>query len=725
MEPRYYQEEAAASVLHDWATDCPDALVVLPTGTGKTFMFTMIAGLVYKPGMRFIVLAHREELVDQPYRTFKKLFVPKHPKVKLGVVRAQKRDYDADVIFCTIQTLSQAGYKPLYEILQHGPISHVIVDETHHIVADTYVGFVERIRCHETWRKEFEQIDVDKQVLIHLEQNSIPEAREVVKRSPSAANNAELNKLKLAADKLTNSIIDRLWMKKEESFPTSIPYIKVNKDLLTLGVTATAFRADEKAVTMMFPKIMDRNRFTYFYPIKKAITDGFLAPMRNYMVKIKDEHKKHQGFFEATNWGELLTAEWFKTQYPDQFEREAGVEILEQVEGLEIKQTLCFFPDIKSSRAWIQFLGEKYGIEGAHVDGTQTLLWDNAKGEMVTAKRSDTLKKFNAGLINILSNVNVLTEGADFPNLEVGIIARATGSLSVYMQMLGRYLRLNPDDPDKVARILHVGFSGMLLRDISSAVGHIPDKKAADDFERKLEEIVGGIKEEDVLCPECGGMLKRVRGTNQYECEECWNIFDAKEVGSKIPDIFAEDGDKAKAGFAAILNLFAETKVAWYKDSNNIWSVGIGTGGSGPYLADRTILIVPPGLIPMRPNGYNVIEIRRPVTHSETVRGYGKWAKTYQKHSYGRPEGAFIGDIRETIEEAVEAAIEKIEQYQEPRLSEKSNGWRTHQASDAQIKKLAQLGVADKPAHSFTKGDAAKLISHHSALQYMRQRSIL
>jgi len=108
---RYYQIEAIGGIFRDWAEGIQAALVSLPTGTGKTRVFTAVSTLAWKPGERLMVIAHTEELVDQPKGVFESLFSPVHPEAKLGIVRAEHRDYSADVIFSTVQTLYQNGYE--------------------------------------------------------------------------------------------------------------------------------------------------------------------------------------------------------------------------------------------------------------------------------------------------------------------------------------------------------------------------------------------------------------------------------------------------------------------------------------------------------------------------------------------------------------------------------------------------------------------------------------
>ena len=67
MQLRYYQEEALGSLIKHFNTKPTDhnPLLVLPTAAGKTIVFSHIIKELSAPGKRFLILAHRQELVSQ------------------------------------------------------------------------------------------------------------------------------------------------------------------------------------------------------------------------------------------------------------------------------------------------------------------------------------------------------------------------------------------------------------------------------------------------------------------------------------------------------------------------------------------------------------------------------------------------------------------------------------------------------------------------------------
>ena len=64
MELRPYQQQAVDSIWHEWET-VNKTLLVLPTGTGKTICFAKVAEEAVRRGKRVLILAHREELLQQ------------------------------------------------------------------------------------------------------------------------------------------------------------------------------------------------------------------------------------------------------------------------------------------------------------------------------------------------------------------------------------------------------------------------------------------------------------------------------------------------------------------------------------------------------------------------------------------------------------------------------------------------------------------------------------
>ena len=65
MNLRPYQNEAKLAILEQWSEGINKVLAVLPTGTGKTILFSAVTEECVRHGKRVLILAHRGELLDQ------------------------------------------------------------------------------------------------------------------------------------------------------------------------------------------------------------------------------------------------------------------------------------------------------------------------------------------------------------------------------------------------------------------------------------------------------------------------------------------------------------------------------------------------------------------------------------------------------------------------------------------------------------------------------------
>src|SRR5205807_68238 len=65
-------------------------------------------------------------------------------------------------------------------------------------------------------------------------------------------------------------------------------------------------------------------------------------------------------------------------------------------------------------------------------------------GDMGTLARRSTLARFARGELDVLTNCEVLTTGFDDPGVSALLMARPTASRTLYVQMVGRGLRLHP-----------------------------------------------------------------------------------------------------------------------------------------------------------------------------------------------------------------------------------------------------------------------------------------
>ena len=138
MKPRPHQEEAVASTIKQ-LQEHGSSLIVMPTGTGKTFVFSEMIRRI--PG-RAMVVAHREELIDQAARTIERV-TGNRPNIEMAEQRSREDLgfglFANPCVVASVQTLN-AKTKHGYRMDKFNPsdFSLLVIDEAHHSIATTY-----------------------------------------------------------------------------------------------------------------------------------------------------------------------------------------------------------------------------------------------------------------------------------------------------------------------------------------------------------------------------------------------------------------------------------------------------------------------------------------------------------------------------------------------------------------------------------------------------------
>ena len=129
MKLRYYQRNAI-DALHSWFDTKPEdpALIALPTAAGKTIIFSHFIKEVFhkNPKARFLIMAHRKELVAQAESKLKSVW----PGAPVGVLAAgmKRFQHNAQILVASRDTL--ASPKRLEKV---GKFDYMIIDEAHNV----------------------------------------------------------------------------------------------------------------------------------------------------------------------------------------------------------------------------------------------------------------------------------------------------------------------------------------------------------------------------------------------------------------------------------------------------------------------------------------------------------------------------------------------------------------------------------------------------------------
>ncbi|MDX2054810.1 MAG: DEAD/DEAH box helicase [Polyangiaceae bacterium] len=341
MEPRQrseltlrpYQKEALSAVLAARRSGVRRMLVCLPTGSGKTVIFSELAKLAQR---QVLVLAHREELLEQAREKLERaLDGAGIVAIERGEQRAGK---NAKVLVCSIRSLHEAR---LAQVLEGRDFGLVIYDECHHAAA--------------------------------------------------ADNRRVLQQLGAFDSQWTGTL---------------------------LGFTATTSRGDGQGLDEIFERIV------YSRSLPEMIEDGFLTPLRGYRISTSADLRRLSG--SGLDFGEDELAEAVDIE-----ERNALVARSIQ-ELARDRRTIVFCVTVQHAMHLAQAMnavGVRTGI---------------VHGAMPRDLRKETLAQFRSGFFQAITNVGVLTEGFDDPEVSCVAMARPTRSAGLYAQCVGRGTRPYP-----------------------------------------------------------------------------------------------------------------------------------------------------------------------------------------------------------------------------------------------------------------------------------------
>ena len=127
-QPRYYQFNAINMTVDAVIKGQDRALLVMATGTGKTYTAFQIIWRLWKAGVkkRILFLADRNALIDQTYVND---FAPF--KDKMTIIRNRKIDKSYEIYLALYQGLTGEGDKDVFKQFSPGFFDLIIVDECH------------------------------------------------------------------------------------------------------------------------------------------------------------------------------------------------------------------------------------------------------------------------------------------------------------------------------------------------------------------------------------------------------------------------------------------------------------------------------------------------------------------------------------------------------------------------------------------------------------------
>lgn len=258
--------------------------------------------------------------------------------------------------------------------------------------------------------------------------------------------------------------------------------LKINPNMRVVGYSASPYRLGHGMITegddVIFDDLIEP------VSIEQLVSDGFLAPLRSKhtdMTLSTDGVKKSGGEFVS---GAL----------------ELAVDTNDNNQAV-VMETIKRASDRK---AWLIFCA---GVNHAHhiadLLNQQGITAACVTGDTPNVERDKIIRDFQSGKIRALTNVNVLTTGFDYPEIDCLVMLRPTMSPGLYYQMAGRGLRIAPNKTD----CLVLDFAGNVSRHGAITCIIPPNKKGKGTGESQTKtcptcsEI---IALQVSICPSCG-----------------------------------------------------------------------------------------------------------------------------------------------------------------------------------------------------------------------------
>lgn len=450
IQLRDYQQELVEKCVTSLKRGFKKPLLVSPTGSGKTCISSELVRRSYNKGKSSIFIVHRQELLRQTYLTYQKNGIT--PAVIQGGVNP---DYTNPMQIASVNTLVRR-----FDVVKEPDI--IFVDEC--FVGDTLVltdhGYKKIRNIKEgdsvyTFNEKecfFEYKPVEKRLKKPLNENLIrinniictenhlfftknnwKKAKDLtvsdyllneyfnfvkIKSITNVKKNNEDYVYDLTVEDNHNYFVNgvlvhncqhqpgSMWARVAERYPNSI----------MVGLTATPCRLDGKPLSKFFDTMIE------VINTKQLIERGYLSPYLYYAPSNIDASELSMSSNGDYSKESLAQASFSARIVGDN---------IEQYKRLAMGKRNVVFA---INRMHAESIKERYLKEGIPAELITGDLDSNSRKKMV--------ERFTTGETKVLVSIDVISEGFDLPTIEVVSLLRPTASTSLYLQQVGRGLRV-------------------------------------------------------------------------------------------------------------------------------------------------------------------------------------------------------------------------------------------------------------------------------------------
>ncbi len=220
-------------------------------------------------------------------------------------------------------------------------------------------------------------------------------------------------------------VIDEFHHAAANSYQKILDYYKPTE---LIGLTATPERLDGKDVTQFFD-----GHIAAEIRLPEAIERGLLVPFQYFgvtdTVDLKDIHWKNGGY-DVSELTQVYTADQVSA-----YKRA----------GLIVDSLKKYLSDVYEARGLGFCVSVEHANFMADFFNKAGILSESVTGQSSDEQRKSAKDRLKNKEINFIFTVDLYNEGVDIPEIDTVLFLRPTESLTVFLQQLGRGLRLSKD----------------------------------------------------------------------------------------------------------------------------------------------------------------------------------------------------------------------------------------------------------------------------------------
>lgn len=451
IQLRDYQQELVEKCVTSLKRGFKKPLLVSPTGSGKTCISSELVRRSYNKGKSSIFIVHRQELLRQTYLTYQKNGItpaviqggvnPDYTNpMQIASVNTLVRRFDVvkepDIIFvdeCFVGdtlVLTDHGYKKIRNI-KEGDSVYTFNEKTKEFeykkvlklikkpLVEKLVRVNEHTICTENhlfytkcgWKKAKDLTVSD--YLLNEYFNFVK-----IKSITNVKKNNEDYVYDLTVEDNHNYFVNgvlvhncqhqpgSMWARVAERYPNSI----------MVGLTATPCRLDGKPLSKFFDTMIE------VINTKQLIERGYLSPYLYYAPSNIDASELSMSSNGDYSKESLAQASFSARIVGDN---------IEQYKRLAMGKRNVVFA---INRTHAESIKDRYLKEGISAE--------LITGDLDSTSRKKMVERFTTGETKVLVSIDVISEGFDLPAIEVVSLLRPTASTSLYLQQVGRGLRI-------------------------------------------------------------------------------------------------------------------------------------------------------------------------------------------------------------------------------------------------------------------------------------------